>query len=409
MKNIRVGFDFSLVSQEHGGVFQYSYFVLRFLKEMDEIESVIIFCNDSTSNYFDEFRKLKKFKIIEVKQYGFIKKNLKKVADYLINQYIHGYGKKRILFKLFYWLNPDTYYFNSFNLDVLHVPWQESRVFGINAPVLITIHDLQQLHFPEFFGYYNRLYRSVTFLKNILESDQIISSFEHVKTDVQKFYSVRDDKTTICPVYFNTDGFYTKSYTSRSKLVEDFNIPDEFILTPAASWPHKNHIGVLNAMKILKDRGRDVFWVSTGAKQNYYFDEIEPKIKEFGLSNQVLFTDIISQENLIGLYKISKLVVIPTLYEAGSIPLFESMRFGVPVICSNVTSLPSTIGKHEYIFDPHNNEQLADMIERGLDDEDYRKNNISNSKSQIDYLSKINYESSILDAYKKALAYKQSK
>jgi len=408
MKKMKVGFDFSLVSQEHGGVFQYSYFVLRFLKEIDEIEEVLLFCTDTGSAFFDEFRDQEKFKLVKVQPYNFLKKNLKKASDYMINRYIQDYGKNKKLIKYFYWLNPDTYYFNRFNLDVLHIPWQESKVYGINAPVIVTVHDLQQLHFPEFFEPFHRLYRSVAFLKNILGSDQVISSFEHVKEDVQKFFSIGDDKTSICPVYFNTHGFYTENYTSKGKLKAKFNVPDDFILTPAASWPHKNHIGVLNALKILKDKGRRVFWVSTGAKQDYFNNVLQPKIKEYGLSEQVLFTDIISQEDLLGFYHTTKLVVIPTLYEAGSIPLFESMRFSIPVICSDVTSLPETIDNPEFVFDPHNHQQIADMIEQGMDDEEYRKRNVDNSKIRIEKFEKFDYRGSILDAYKKAIAYKKA-
>jgi len=409
MKNIKVGFEFSLMIPEHGGTFQYSFYILRLLKDIDEIETIYLFCKDAKSKDFDEFRELKKFKLIEVKPFGFIKRKLKKISNFLINRYIFQNCRNKSLFKLYYWLNPDTYYFNSFNLDVLHVPWQQSRVFGINAPVLITIHDLQQLHFPEFFGPFQRLSKSLIFTKIILESDQVISSFEHVKKDVQKFFLVGDNKTSVCPVPVASNCFTAKNFTSFTKLAEIYNVPVEFILTPAASWQHKNHIGVLYALKILKDRGREVYWITTGVKQNYFHEVIAPKIKELGLSEQVQFTDIVSQEDLIGFYKATRLVVMPTLYEAGSGPLFESMRFGVPVICSNVTSLPESIDKPEYIFDPYNHEQMADMIERGLDDDDYRESNITNSKSRIDDYKKFNYKQPILEAYKKAILYKQSK
>lgn len=242
-----------------------------------------------------------------------------------------------------------------------------------------------------------------------MESDQIISSYGHVKEDVQKYYLVGENKTSVCPVPISSDGFTAKSFTSPAKLAEIYKIPEEFILTPAATWPHKNHIAVLHALKILKDRGRVVYWIATGAAQQYFNDVIEPLINEFGLNDQVQFTDIVSQEDLVGFYKTTSLVVIPTLYEAGSGPLVESMRFGIPVICSNVTTLPENINEPKYVFDPYNYEQMADMIERGLDDESYRKDNIANSKSRIEYYTNFNYKQPILDAYNKAIAFKQNK
>ena len=77
------------------------------------------------------------------------------------------------------------------------------------------------------------------------------------------------------------------------------------------------------------------------------------KISELNLSEAVHFLGIVPEEDLISLYKNSSLVVIPTLYEAGSGPLYEAMRYQVPVICSNVTSLPDTVSNDEFLFDPN--------------------------------------------------------
>lgn len=408
MKKINIGFEFSLISPQHGGVFQYSFYILRLLNEIDEIETISLFYTAANSSSLEEFREQKKFKLIEVKPHGFVKRTRKKVSEFIINRYLFRLDKSKFLFKLYYWLNPDISYFNRFKLDILHFPWQISLVFGTKASVIVTIHDLIQLHFPEFFSPIQRYQRSVIFTKNILMSDQVISSFEHVKKDVQQYFLVGDNKTSVCPVPLSTEGFAAKSFSSFEKLVDIYNIPNEFILTPAASWPHKNHIGMLRTLKILKDRGRDIYWVTTGAKQDHYHEIIDPMIKELGLSQQVQFTDIISQEDLIGLYKVARLVVIPTLYEAGSGPLFESMRFEIPVICSNVTSLPDSIENPEFVFNPHNYEQIADMIELGLDDDDFRERNVKNSKSRLDYYSKFNYKLPILEAYKKAMENKKS-
>ncbi len=409
MKKFKVGFELSLVSPEHGGTFQYSFYILGLLKNMDQIEKVYLFCEDKSSIHLAEFREHEKFTLIEVKPFGPIKRKLKKASDFFINRFMHKQESNKFLYKLYRFLNPDTYYFNNFDIDVLHVPWQVSRVFGIKVPVLVTIHDLQQLYFPEFFGPFERMQRALTFTKSILRSDQVISSFAHVKTDVQKYFHVNDDQTSVCPVPVATECFTSNDYTRKEELTARYNMPEEFILTPAATWPHKNHLGVLHALKILKDKGRKVYWIATGVRQSHYKNVIAPTIEELGLTEQVQFTDIVSQEDLIGFYKTTRLVVMPTLYEAGSGPLFESMRFGVPVICSNVTSLPESIEDMSYVFDPHNYDQMAEMIERGLDDEAYRAKNVINSGERIDFYAKFNYYQPIIDAYNKAIAVKQQK
>ncbi len=121
------------------------------------------------------------------------------------------------------------------------------------------------------------------------------------------------------------------------------------------------------------------------------------------LEEEVKFLGIIPESDLISLYKLTKLVVIPTLYEAGSAPLYEAMRYGTPVICSNVTSLPETIGNDEFIFDPENVEEIAGKIKLGLSDSDFRKRNVDNSKIRMQLLEKIDYCKNFTDVYRKSI------
>ena len=142
--------------------------------------------------------------------------------------------------------------------------------------------------------------------------------------------------------------------------------------------------------------------ICTGNKTKHY-STIHNKIEEFKLSHAIHFLGIVPEEDLISLYKNSSLVVIPTLYEAGSGPLFEAMRFEVPVICSNVTSLPDSIGSNEFLFDPENVNEIADKIKMGLTDESYRRKNIENSKLRMEHFSKINYSENFIRVYDKIL------
>ncbi|MFM6269887.1 MAG: glycosyltransferase, partial [Dolichospermum sp.] len=100
------------------------------------------------------------------------------------------------------------------------------------------------------------------------------------------------------------------------------------------------------------------------------------------------------------LYKNCALVVVPTLYEAGSFPLLEAMFLEVPVICSSVTSLPETIGDSRFIFDPLNIEEMGNLIVNMLNDEPLRMANIKNNQARIEKLTKINTFDNILNVWK---------
>ncbi|MCZ7616700.1 MAG: glycosyltransferase [Ignavibacteriaceae bacterium] len=144
---------------------------------------------------------------------------------------------------------------------------------------------------------------------------------------------------------------------------------------------HKNHLRLLEALKEVQKRIPDIKLICTGNKTDYY-SSIEKKLKELGLEDSVKFLGIVPEEDLIGLYKNTSLVVIPTLYEAGSGPLYEAMRYEVPVICAKTTSLPETIGDERFVFDPKNTEDLANLIDKMLTDDKLRAENLLNSKRE---------------------------
>ena len=133
--------------------------------------------------------------------------------------------------------------------------------------------------------------------------------------------------------------------------------------------------------------------ICTGAKSDFY-PTIKSEIEKLGLEEYIIFTDFLPEEEFLVLLKKARLVVVPTLYEAGSYPLMEAMVYNVPVICSNVTSLPEQIGDERFIFDPHNIAQMADKMYQMITGETLRAENIENSKQQI---KKLEWRNRIID------------
>jgi glycosyltransferase involved in cell wall biosynthesis len=119
--------------------------------------------------------------------------------------------------------------------------------------------------------------------------------------------------------------------------------------------------------------------VCTGDRTDYFFNALEPYIIQNELEGNVRFTGIVDDLDLYCLYRESYGVIIPTRYEAGSFPLYESIFMGIPVICSNTTSLPETIGDQRFVFDPTNIGEMSNKIYLLYSNEEYRKENISNS------------------------------
>jgi glycosyltransferase involved in cell wall biosynthesis len=151
---------------------------------------------------------------------------------------------------------------------------------------------------------------------------------------------------------------------------------DKFFLYPAATWEHKNHINLIKAVHSIREKkGLSIKIICTGNKTEHY-NILRDLLVDLNLSENFDFLGIVDDSTLFALYLQAHGVVVPSLYEAGSFPLMESILLQRPVICSNVTSLPETINADEFVFDPNNIEQMSELIYKLWTDDRFRERNL---------------------------------
>jgi glycosyltransferase involved in cell wall biosynthesis len=396
---MRIGFYIHHTTISAGGVFTYSIGILKQLLKSNQIEKIIIITSKEVNEKLKEISAHPKVELVNINRNETIVK-LRLICYFVL--LILSMPFRNIFFKVFNWWNPYLKILVEKNLSLFHVPVQYSPIYKTKIPVIITMHDLQEYHYPEFFSFKEKLFRKINNKFSIQDSDRIIVSFNHVKNDILKHFKVREEKISVCPPPFADNWFADTKETDWITLSKKYNLNKNFILYPAATWKHKNHPRLLAAIKNIVEEKKDIHLVCTGKKTDFY-KTIQNKIREYNLSEIVHFFGIVPEEDLIGLYKNAGLVVIPTLYEAGSGPLYEAMRYGIPVICSNVTSLPETIGSSEFVFNPNDGEEMIKKIKMGLFDDDYRKRNIQNSIEKMEKFRQINFYDNFVKAYKKIL------
>lgn len=387
-----------------GGIFTYSIGILRLLLRAKEIDKIVIITTPEVKNALLEIVDDKKLEFSLLDRESSLNKIKLFLSFFLYDTsiiYQYYFPKSRILTKLksiSNFINPYQKIVKRSKIELLHVPIQYSPIYKTSIPVITTMHDVQEFHFPEFFTASERLHRAINNLKSISESDHIVVSFEHIKKDLIKYYPITEAKISVCPPPFADDWFATKKETEWKPLEEKYSIAKKYLLYPAATWEHKNHTALIEALAEIKKNKLDINLICTGNKTEYY-STIEKKLKELQLESSVKFLGIVPEEDLIGLYKNAELVVIPTLYEAGSGPLYEAMKYKVPVICANTTSLPDTIDNENYIFDPRDVIQLSDLILKMFNDESEKELNIKNSERRIKELGAIDYSETFNKVY----------
>lgn len=397
---MNVGLYIADIKPSDGGIYQHSILILKMLLGCDSIKQLTLFISAAQVNDISPLIAKKPVKL-EIFDTDRLNSLTQRFSRFWLNRYYFREKPAPVFLKLHKLLNRSRSFFNKFNLDVLHVPKQHSPVYGLNYPVVITMHDVQQLIFPHFFTALQRIQRAISYHISIQEADGIIVSYKHVKDDLVKYFSDAGDKVSVCDVPVNNDWMLSEE-TPNEILIKKYDLPENFILTPAATWEHKNHFAVLEAINILRNQNLKVHWIATGLKTPFY-GAIEKKILDLDLNEQIKFTGLVSDSDLRGLYSLARLVVIPTKYEAGSTPLFEAMRYGVPVICSNITSLPDTISDHDFIFDPDDYVRLAELIKKGLTDDNFIARNKDNSRNRMEEYTQKDYCTAFINAYRSAM------
>jgi glycosyltransferase involved in cell wall biosynthesis len=137
-------------------------------------------------------------------------------------------------------------------------------------------------------------------------------------------------------------------------------------LSVSAKRPHKNLLRLLDALAAIPAERRPVLVIP--GYRTPYEDELREHARALGVRDDVRLPGWVSGPELEGLYALADVFVFPSLYEGFGLPVLEAMRRGVPVACSDRSSLPEIAGDAALLFDPEDPRAITAAIERVLSD-----------------------------------------
>lgn len=262
----------------------------------------------------------------------------------------------------------------------------------INKPYIVTIHDLQHKYYPQFFSLKERLRRDY-FYKNLAKNALlVVCESNFVKKDIVRFLHVAEEKIQVIssppPPAHRTENLPAETLAA---VRHKYSLPDKFIFYPAHFWYHKNHIRLVRAIKFLSNKYREeISLILVGLPKDNY-DNARRMIEELGLENQVKWLGYVPEEDIPALYKLATALVMPTLFESLSMPIWEAFFLGCPVAASMVCALPEQVDDAALLFDPNHTEDMAEKIYRLWTDKDLRQRLIQKGYDRIKDLTLENY------------------
>jgi len=251
-------------------------------------------------------------------------------------------------------------FYEGLGCNVVHFPYQQFVVCAL--PTIYNPHDLQHLHFPQFFTPSTIAWRETIYPAGCHFAHTVAVASQWVKQDIVEHYHVNPNKVQVIPWAPPTKAYPEPKADFLAGVRDRYELSSPFALYPSMTWEHKNHIRLLDALSLLHNRdGLKINLACTGHKNNFW-PHIEERLLELNLSDQVKFLGLVPPQDLRALYRLAQFVVIPTLFEAASGPLFEAWQDDAPVACSTVTSLPEQAGDAALLFDPFSVEAIAQAV-----------------------------------------------
>jgi glycosyltransferase involved in cell wall biosynthesis len=230
---------------------------------------------------------------------------------------------------------------------------------------VVTVHDLIYARFPDAHAGIRDLGMRVLVPLAVRRSDRVIVDSHSTRRDLVELLQTHENRIDVAPL--GLGAVRRCEPLPEPELRGRLDLGDRaVVLSLSAKRPHKNLLALIGALALIPLERRPLL-VLPG-----YPTAHEAVLREharvLGVEDHVRFLGWLSAEELEGLWSLAAAFVYPSLYEGFGLPVLEAMARGVPVACSNASSLPEVAGDAALMFDPHDLTAIAAALERLLSD-----------------------------------------
>ena len=236
---------------------------------------------------------------------------------------------------------------------------------------LSVIHDLNFEHHPEHLPFTLRNYYCKNFPKFANKSNRLATVSEYSKSDIVKSYKI--DASKIDVVYNGpNEKFQPISDKEKSELQNKYTEGKPFFLFVGTLHPRKNLVNLFKAFDAFKTKSKVEIKLVIVGKKMWWTNEIETAYNNMTFKNDVVFTGRVSNEDLYNITAAAHTLTYVPVFEGFGIPLVEAMNCGVPVITSNITSMPEVVEEAGLLVDPFSVNDIANAMTKISTDEKLR-------------------------------------
>jgi glycosyltransferase involved in cell wall biosynthesis len=236
----------------------------------------------------------------------------------------------------------------------------------VSIPRICSIMDLGYLEYTEQFRKKDIWQLKIWSAISIYVSKAIIAISNSTKADIVRHYPSVKDKVYVTPLAYDPTKFNLRISSEDVRRVRDrYSIVSDYVLYLGTLKPSKNIESLVTAFSRLKNIDSGLKLVIAG-KKGWLFDSIFRKVKELNLEERVIFTDFVDEGDKPALIKGARLFILASFWEGFGLDALNAMACGVPVVASNVGSLPEVVGDAGILVGPKNIDSIAQGIKEVL-------------------------------------------
>lgn len=271
-------------------------------------------------------------------------------------------------------------------------------------PGVLIMPDIQHEYCPEFFSPRDLDERRRLYTASARRATHICAISEFTRSTLIERLGIAPERVTT--THLAADPIFHPGSPARGdhRAVLDRHglKAGEYLLFPGNTWPHKNHAGAIEALRVLREEyGLAPLLACTGSPKDAHRDLLG-RIAEAGLGDRVRFLGYCQQRDMPGLYEGAAALLFPSLFEGFGLPLLEAMWCDCPVVCSNVTSLPEIAGDAAVLVDPRAPGEIAHALSRVLTDEGLRRTLVERGRRRVTAFSWTRFTLAIVAALHRA-------
>lgn len=266
-------------------------------------------------------------------------------------------------------------------VDVMHFTTQSG--FLTRVPTIYQPWDLQHVHLPHFFPERVRASRETSYRSLCERASLVVVATHWGKKDLLQHYHLQEDKVAVVPIGPAVAAYPAPSEADVAHARLRLGLPNDFLYYPAQTWPHKNHLNLLEALALVRDRWHVTVPLVCSGHKNGFYPVLKRRIQQLHLADQVQFVGFVNSLEVRCLYKLARAMVFPSKFEGGGLPVVEAFLAGIPVACSNIGPLQEQAGDAAVTFDPDSPVEIAGAIHRLWVDRSLRQNLTERGKSNL--------------------------